>query len=86
MRTAIVRRDHLDVLDAVAPVPVVVFDSDIWEMHLVVEVRQAAVARPVLDLLVVTVGSAIAVWPVPIALLEERLVLAFQLVVEDDPM
>ena len=52
MRAAIVLRRHLDVFVVLAPVSVPILDAQIGEMHLVVEVRQVVLVRPVADLLV----------------------------------
>jgi hypothetical protein len=81
-----VRRDDFNVLDPAPAVAVVVFDPHIREMHLVVVVRQAVLSRPPGHLLVFAGGPSVTVWSVAIALLQELLVLALQLVVEHHPM
>jgi hypothetical protein len=83
-RTAIVGRDDLDVLYAVVSISVVVFNPDIRKVHLVVEVRQVVLTGPMLDFLIVTSSAAVAGRLLSIAFLKERLILALQLVVEDD--
>ena len=68
--TAIVGRDDLDVLHAVVPVSVVVFNPHIRKVHLVVEVRQVVLTRPTLDFLIVAPSAAVAARLVSIALPE----------------
>jgi hypothetical protein len=85
-RTSIVGRDDLDVLYAVVSVSVVVFNPDIRKVHLVVEVRQVVLMGPTLDFLIVTSSAAVAGRLLSIAFLKERLIFAFQLVVEDNAM
>src|SRR4051812_32517510 len=86
VRTTIVGRDDFNVLDAAASVTIVVFNPDIRKMHLVVVVRQVVLTRPLLDFLILALGSTISVRLVAISLLQECLILAFQLVVENDTM
>ena len=51
---------------------------------MVVEVRQIVFARPVTDLVLVATRSAVAVGATAVGLLQELLVLAFQILFEDD--
>ena len=74
----------LQVLPANVAVGVLVLDADIREVDLPVEVRQAMIPRPRLDLLGRAVGPAVTVTVAPIAVLQEPLVLALQLAVEFD--
>src|SRR2546426_3611777 len=60
-----------------------VLDAHVWKMHLVVEVGQIVLARPLLDLAVVAVGPPITVRAIFVPLLQEPLVLALQLTFED---
>jgi hypothetical protein len=60
---------HLDVFVARAAVHILVLDAHVREVHLVVEVRQLVLPRPGRDLDRVTVRTAVAVPPVPVALL-----------------
>ena len=53
-------------------------------MNLVIEVRQVVLARPVADLVLVAAWTAIAVGAIAVGLLQELLVLAFQILFEDD--
>src|SRR5262245_28335103 len=80
---AVVRREQLDVLVKV-PAVSLIFDSVIREMHLAVEERQVVVARPVADLTLVAAGSAVAVGAVAVVVLQELLVLALEVLFEDD--
>src|SRR4029078_5538058 len=53
-------------------------------MHLAVEARQVALARPLAGLVLVAAGSAVAVGPVAVVRLQDLLVLALQVVLQDD--
>ena len=66
-----------------APVDLVL-DAVVREVDLAVEVRQVVLARPLADLVVVPVRAAVAVAASPIVFLQELLILALQIVVEDD--
>src|SRR5262245_58984262 len=55
---AIVLRDHLDVLVPVASLELV-FDSEIGEVDLFIEVREVVFTRPCLDLVRVAIGPAV---------------------------
>src|SRR5688572_13565440 len=74
---AVVRREQLHVLVAFTPLDLV-FDAVVREVHLAVEERQVLSARPVADLVLVAVRSAVAVGAVAVVLLQELLVLALQ--------
>jgi hypothetical protein len=86
MRPAIVRRDDLDVLPLPTAVRLLVFDADVGEVHLVIEVRQVVFVRPVANLIGRAVGMSVVIVVVLVALVEPALVLALQLVVEDDAL
>ena len=60
MGAAVVLREQLDVLVVFAPVDLVL-DAVVGEVDLAVEVRQVVFARPVADLVLVAVRSAVAV-------------------------
>ena len=83
MSAAVVRREQLDVLVVLAAVDLVL-DAVIGEMHLAIEVRQVVLARPVADLFLAAVRSSVAVWSVAVVVLQELLVLAFEILLEDD--
>lgn len=73
---------HLYVLIAHVTIDVLVLDTQVREMHVIVEVREVVGLRPFFNLTSITIGLSIAVRPVTIAFLEKPLVLAFQLAVE----
>lgn len=75
----------LDVLPTDIAVRVFVLNANIREMNLVVKVGQVVLTCPFLNLLDRSIGPAIAVAIPSIALLEETLVLAFELPVQFDP-
>ena len=78
------RRD-LDIVVVPAPAGFLVFDAQIGEVHLVIEVRQVVLARPFADLVVGPIGVSVVIGTVAIALVEPLLVLTLELVVENDP-
>ena len=80
---AVVRCEELDVL-VKFPAVDLVLESVVGKMHLVVEVRQIVVARPVADFVLVTAGSAVTVGAVAVVVLQELLVLALEVLFEDD--
>jgi hypothetical protein len=80
---AVVGREEFDVLVKFTPVDLVL-DSVVGKMHMVVEVRQIMLACPVTDLVLVAAGPAVTVRSVAVVVLEELLVLALQVLLEDD--
>jgi hypothetical protein len=84
MSASVVRRDDLQVLDLSAAVPILIFDANIRKLDVLVFVRQAMRQRPFANLVGGAIWPAIAVPFLSIALLQESLVFALQLVVEDD--
>jgi hypothetical protein len=66
------------------PIRILVLDAGIRKMDLLVEVRQVVVTSPFLDLVWVTIGVAVVVVAVAIVLVEPLLVVALELVVEND--
>ena len=70
-------REQLHVLVAFAPIDFVI-DAVVGEVHLATKERQIVLARPVADLVLVAVRSAVAVGAVAVLLRQELLVLAFQ--------
>lgn len=86
MGASVVRRHHLDVERVIASIDVVL-DADVRELDVALVVAGKVVLPcPVLDLQRIAIGSAIAVVTIAIALLQELLILAFQVVLEDDPV
>ena len=75
-------RHDFDVDVIQAAVDIDILDARIREMHVPVEVRQVVFARPFLNLRLTAIGPAIAIGTTSIPLLQELLVLSFQLAVE----
>ncbi len=84
MGAAVVGGDNLDVLMPRAAVPVLVLDAGIREPDVPIVVRQFVLARPPRDLGGLAIRPAVAVLLASIALVEEPLIVALELVVEDD--
>lgn len=61
-----------------------VLNAVVREMHLIIEVRQLVLARPLANLVPVAAWSAVAVRPVAVVVLQELLVFALQVLFEDD--
>jgi hypothetical protein len=68
------------------PILVLVLDAGIREMDLLVEVRQVVLASPCLNLVWVSIGMAVVVVSVAITLVEPLLVVALELVVQNDAL
>jgi hypothetical protein len=81
--TAVVLGEQLDVLVMLAPVDLVL-DAVVREVNLAVEVRQVVLARPLANLALVAVRTAVAIDPAAIVFLQELLILALQVLLEDD--
>ena len=86
MGAAIVRRDDLDVLALPSAIGLLVLDADVGEMDLVIEVRQVVLVRPFANLIGRAIRMAVVVVVVLVPLVEPALVLALELVVEDDAL
>ena len=67
-----------------ATVSVLVLNPRVREPHVPIVVRQLVFPCPACNLFGLTVRPAVAVLVAAIALVEESLIVAFQLVVEDD--
>jgi hypothetical protein len=83
MSAAVVGREQLDILVVLAAIRLVL-DAVVREVHLAIEVRQVVLACPVADLVVGAVGSSVAVRSIAVAVLQELLVLTFEVLLEDD--
>ena len=81
MRAAVVDCQHLDVFVVAPAVDLLVLDAQVRKVDLVVEVREVVVVRPFFNLMGLSIGPAVAV---PIPFMKPLLVLALELVVEDD--
>jgi hypothetical protein len=66
-----------------APVDLIL-DPVVREVDLAVEVRQVMLARPLANLALVAVRTAVAIDPAAVVFLQELLVLALQVLFEDD--
>jgi hypothetical protein len=86
MGAAIVRRDDLDVLALPAAIWLLVLDANVGEVDLVIEVRQVVLVGPIANLIRRAIGMAVVVVVVLVPLVEPPLVLALQLVVEEDAL
>ena len=84
MRSSIVRGDDLDILPLPSAIRFLVLDTDVGEVHLVVEVREVVFVGPFAKLVGRPIGVAVVVVMVLVALVEPALVVALQLVVQDD--
>src|SRR3954466_648096 len=83
MSAAIVDGEDFDILMTTATVELGVFNAQVREVHVLVEVRQGMFERPFPDPSRVTIRVAIVIVTLPITLVEPFLVLALELVVED---
>src|SRR5690606_23430047 len=83
MGAAVVLGEQLDVLVLLAAVDLVL-DAEVGKVDLVVEVRQLVLTRPCTNLVVVSIRTAVAVSSSAVVLLQELLVLALQVLFEDD--
>ena len=84
MSAAVVQSDDLDVDVIETTVTVDVLDACVREMHMPVEVGQLALSRPIRNLRLNAIWPPIAIRTAAVPLLQEPLVLALQLVIEDD--
>jgi hypothetical protein len=84
--TAIVLRGDLDVLPIPAAIRLLVFNANVREMDLAVEVRQLMLASPLSNHVRGPVRVSVAVVAVLVALVQPPLVLALELVVQDDAL
>jgi hypothetical protein len=83
MGAAIMAGYDLDVFVARPPVTIFVLDPGIREVDMAVLVRQVVFACPSCDLLRLPIWSSVAILPAAIAFVQEPLVVALQLVVQD---
>ena len=84
MGAPIMAGDNLEILMTRAAVPVLVLDAGIRETHVSIVVGQLMFPRPARNLFGLTVRPAVAVLLAPVALVQEALIVAFELVVEHD--
>jgi hypothetical protein len=81
---AVVLGDDLHVLVAFRAISVSVLNAHIREVHLLVEVGQVALPGPLADFFLAPIRMAVVVGAVTVPLVKPTLVLALELVVEDD--
>jgi hypothetical protein len=84
VRTEVVLRRHLDVIVVPTAVYFLIFDAQVREVHFIVEVRQLMLKRPGTDLPVGAIGMPVVIRAIAIPFMEPLLVLALELVIEDD--
>ena len=84
MRPPVVRRRDFYVDDVPAPVWELIFEPEIGEAYVVVQHGEIVGVGPSGNLLPSAIGTSGAVRAVAVSLLKESLILALQLVVEDD--
>ena len=84
MGTAIVAGDDLKILMPRAAVSVLVLDAGVWETDVAIVVRQLVLPRLAGDFFRLTIRPAVALLLAAIALVQEPLIVALELVVEDD--
>lgn len=84
VRAPVVDGKHLDVYVVPPSVGVLVLDAPIREMNLLIEVRQVVLTRPFLYLVRVAIGVTVVIVAVAIAFVQPLLVVALELVVQDD--
>jgi hypothetical protein len=78
-----VRREEFDVLVVLTAVDLVL-DAVIGKMALAIEVRQVVLARPVADLVFAAGRSSVAFWAASVAVLQELLVIALEILLKND--
>ena len=83
MGAAVMRRDDLEVFDFSSTISVVVLDAYVRKLNVLILVRQPVCLGPLPNLVGRPVGSPVTISPMTIPLLEEALILALELVVED---
>src|SRR5262249_41498610 len=82
MRTSIVAGDDLDIFMAPPAVAIFVLDASVGKVHLLCIVRKATPPRPEANFVRQPIGAAIAVLPSAVVLLQEPLMVAFELIIE----
>src|SRR5262249_24166051 len=84
VRTAVMRRQDLEILDGRASIAVVVLDAHIRKLHVVLDHRELVRRRPCRDLIGVPIGPAIRIATAAVGRLQEPLTVTLQLVIEHD--
>jgi hypothetical protein len=86
MGAAVMHRRHLDVDMVKHPVGISIFDAEVRDVELVIEVRQVVFSSPVLDLPWFTIWPPVDMFAVAIPGVQPLLVLALELVIEQHPL
>jgi len=81
---SIVAGHDFDVFVSLPAGAVVVFDPSVWEVHVFVEVRQLVLASPPGDFFRLPIRPAVAILPAAIALVKKPLIVALELVIQDN--
>jgi hypothetical protein len=84
--TTVVRGDDLDVLDSASSIPILVLDSRIRQLNVPVLARQLTLLSPTSNCLLTPFGRLSTLATGSVLGLQEALVLALQLLLENDPM
>jgi hypothetical protein len=79
------RCDDLQILERSAAVWPLVLDTDIREVHVTVDVREVVLASPLGNVTIYRLLVSLVPASLAIEVSQEMLVIAFQLVVENDP-
>ena len=74
-------RGDLDVLPIPPAIRLLVLDADVWEMHLIIEVRQVMIERPLANLIGGSIRVPVVVLAVLVVLVQPAVVLALELVI-----
>jgi hypothetical protein len=83
MGAAVVRREDLDVLDVAPAVRPEELDLEIRKLDSSIGVREIVILSPSAHVVAVAPGSAVAVGPASVRLLEEHLILPPKVLLED---
>src|SRR6185436_20400146 len=75
---AIVRRQHLEILDSGTSIAVVVLDTNIWKLHVIVAHRQMIREGPFRNFSRVAVRTTITISTAAVGLLEKPLIRTLQ--------
>jgi hypothetical protein len=81
---AVVNRGDLHIAVEVVSVQVEIVDPNVRKVDVAIEVRKIVFERPAFDFTLRPIGSAVGLRVAAIALVEPFLILAFELVIEDD--
>jgi hypothetical protein len=80
------RRQDLDVLDVASAVGREIFDLKVRELDATIDIREVVLLCPGAHFVGISSGPAVAVAATPVRLLEENLILALEVVFEDNTL